>query len=372
MRTNKKRVIISCILLLTIAGCAAFAAKVYEISFTNNIKTGSVDIQIEQYEKTEEGEQLVDAGEVMPNQDVSYIPRVTNLREDGYVRVKAEIIMDKIIPMPITLDHTYGHNEEWIRVGDYFYLTRVLETGESSDIFEGFNIPAEWTQEAASGFNIKLTADVVQADFFEPDFTSLAPWGSLEIEEAKEEDNIIYGIAKETVPSPSWNYTSAKGLESETEDLFQNFDHFMAGDSYKDTLEMKNSSKNDIKVYFKTTTIKTDLLDQMQLKITCNDEIIYEGNLTTEPLNKYKELTLIKKGTAQDFEFEILLPDESQNYYSVLEDSVIWQFKVDEIEEVKTGDDSNILPFIAVGIIALMIIISLVVTRRRGNENEKI
>lgn len=373
MKKNKKRVAIICVLLLIAAGCTAvFAAKVYEISFTNNVKTGSVDIKIEQYEITDEGEKLIDPGEVMPNQDVSYIPRVTNLRNDGYVRVKAEIEMEKEITRPITLDCVYGLNEEWIRVGDYYYLTKVLKTGESSDIFEGFNVPASWTQDDACGFTIKLTADVVQDDFFEPDFKSLAPWGSIEIEQAKEEDNITYGVAKQISDSPVWEYTQSKGFETETKDLFKNFDYFMAGDSYKDTLQMKNSCNNDIIVYFKTTTENRDLLEQMQLKITCNGKAVYEGKLASTKLNKYAELTTIKKGTSQDFEFEVFLPEESQNFYSVLEDNVIWQFKVEEIEKhVKTGDDFDALPFLAVSVIAFILIISLAATRRKPDEIDR-
>lgn len=366
---------IICILAL-IAGIAiVYALKVYEISFTNNFKTGSVDVKIEQYEITENGEKLIDPGVVMPNQDVSYIPRITNLRSSGYVRVKVDIVMDKEIPRPITLDDVYDINEDWVQKGEYFYCTKVLKTNESSDIFEGFHVPAEWTQETASGFRINARVDVVQDDNFTPDFDSIAPWGNLEIEQAKEEDNIVYGVAKQIGPSPKWQYTADRGLESEFTDLFANFDHYMAGDVYKDTLEMQNKSNTDIKVYFRTQTVSDDFLKQMQLKITCNGKKVYEGDLVSKPLYKYEELTTIKARDSQDFNFEVKLPEESKNYYSVLKDKVIWKFKVAEIEvpndgAAKTGDNSNLLPFMIIAVIAMLGMLVVYATRRKDKKNE--
>lgn len=368
---RRKNICIICLLAIAAFGCIAYAAKIYEITYTSNIKTGSVDIKIEQYEVTDDGEKLIDPGEVMPNQDVSYIPRVTNLRAAGYVRVKVDIVMDEEIPQPICLDYIYGQNEEWIRIGDYFYCTKVLETGESSDIFEGFNVPYQWTQETASGFTINLTADVVQADNFVPNFDSALPWGSIEIEKAKVEDNISYSTVKETGSSPSWTYTSASGFETTTSDLFANFDYFMAGDTYKDNLEMKNEASNDIKVYFKTENETSDLLKKVRLRVYCDGKTVYEGNLASENMNEYFYLTTIKSGNAKDLAFEVILPEDAQNYYSVLEENVIWKFKVSEIQKsVQTGDESNILPFIAVGIIALLIAAFALITRRKDKEND--
>ena len=73
MKPDRRAVIAIWTSIAVIACTAVYAAKVYEISFQNEFKTGSVDIKIEQYEKTEQGEKLIDPGVVMPNQDVSYI-----------------------------------------------------------------------------------------------------------------------------------------------------------------------------------------------------------------------------------------------------------------------------------------------------------
>ena len=348
-----------------------YAAKVYEISFTNNFETGSVDVQIEQYEVLEDGsEKLIDPGVVMPNMDVSYIPRVTNLRSDSYVRVKVDIVMDKEIPQPITLDSVYNLNKDWVQRGDYFYYTKVMKTDETSDLFEGFHVPEEWLHETASGFTINLTVDAVQDDHFTPDFDSELPWGTIEIEQAKEEDNIVYGVAKQVGDSPSFEYTASKGLEASTTDLFSNFDHYMAGDVYSDTLTMKNKSDNDIVIYFRTQNERDDLLDQMDLKIDCAGETIYEGNLASEALFEYEELTVIKANSSEDFDFEVKLPEKSQNYYSVLKDKVVWQFKVVEIRDdaTQTGDDWNRMFYTIILVLAAITAIFAFMTRRKETE----
>lgn len=371
MKENKIKCIVLCVLTITVFGCIAYGARVYEISYTNNFKTGSVDIRIDQYEVTKDGEKLVKPGEVMPNMDVSYIPRVTNLRAEGYVRVKAEIVMDKEIPIPISIDYVYGMNDDWIRIGDYFYCKKVLGPGETSDIFEGFNVPYQWTKEISSGFTINLKADVIQSDSFEPDFDSITPWGSIEIEKAKVEDNIIYGSAKVVKSEHEWTYTATSGFETNTKDLFNNFDHFMAGDSYKETLTMNNEADSNIKIYFKTENKKNDLLEKMALRIYCDGKTVYEGNLNSERMKDYFYLTTIASNGMKEFDFEVFLPDDAQNYYSVLNDSVVWKFKALESEDnVKTGDETRVLPFVAVGMVSLFIVGAAIITRRKDENNE--
>lgn len=374
MKRNRQTVIITGVIILTLLFCSVYAAKTYELTFNNNFQTGSVDIDIEQYEVLGDGtEQIVNGGVVMPNQDVSYIPRVTNPRSEGYVRVKAQIIMDKEIPLPITLNNIYGLNSNWVQRGEYFYCTKVLDTGETSDIFQGIHIPEEWTQETASGFTIELTADVIQDDNFEPDFDAALPWGSVDIEQAKEVDNLDYNVAHKITSSPTWKYTSSKGLETKTEDLFKNFDYYMAGDSYKDTLTMQNKSKHDIKVYFRTDNLPSDLLAQMDLKIYCNGKKVYEGDLYSSSLDEWAELTIIGAGEDQEFTFEVSLPKESKNYYSVLKDKVVWKFRIEELPDesgVQTGDVSKMMPMV-IAVLAALIVIAIVLKPRRKKEDEE-
>lgn len=347
--------------------------KAYEITFKNHFQTGAVDVKVEQYEITDDGETQSMPGEVMPNQDVSYIPRVTNLRAPSYVRVKVEIDMEQNITKPITLEQVVSLNEDWVQCGEYFYLTKPLKTNESSDLFSGFHVPEEWTQDTACGFQVKVTVDALQNVQFVPDFQSASPWGSIEIEQAKEEDHIVYGIAKQIEASPVFQYTAQKGFESSTMDLFKNFDYFMAGNSYKDNLTMKNDAECPVQIYFKTETAKGFLVDQMQLRITCAGTVIYEGSLYSESLNSYHYLTEIEAGESEKLEFEVKLPEDSKNSYSVLNEDVVWKFKCREMhidmQEVQTGDETSICILFAIMISATTVMCLYLWKRKRVSDD---
>lgn len=361
------------IIVLVVTGSVVYAAKISEISFTNWYETGSVDVRIRQYEVTGKGEVLSTPGQVMPNQDVSYIPRVMNLRAESYVRVKVEIKMDEEVANPITLENVLGFNKEWVQRGNYFYLTKSLRTNESSDLFRGFHVPKEWEQDTACGFTIRVTVDALQKEHVSPDFDSIAPWGAVKIEHAKQEDNIDYGIAKKMEVSPVMEYTELNGLESETSDLFTNFNYFMAGDKYKDSLKMKNQSNHPIKLYFKTDTMETDLTSQMNVKICCDGRTLYDGKLHSPSLSQYQYLTVISENTIKDFVFEVHLPKNSKNYYSVLKDKVIWKFSCKELgtteSNVQTGDEGKGMAVWLLLMISSILMIILV-KRNGGIRNE--
>lgn len=364
---KNKRVTYICV--VWILGCIGlvYAAGLYEISFTNNFQTGIVDIDIEQYQMTPDGEMAAVPGEVMPNQDVSYIPRVRNLEADAYVRVKVDIMMDKEVPVPITLDSVYGINPDWVQRGEYFYLTKALRTGETSDLFTGFHVPEEWENETAGSFRIKVSADAVQELNFEPDFGALLPWGSIEIQKAKQERNISYNVAKEKGEQYRFTYTSDNGLESETGDLFSNFGSFMAGDTFEDVLEMKNASGRDVKLYFRTEATDSDLIKMMKLVISCDGKTVYEGDLASEEIATWHELTVVERGKLKKLQFEVSLPDESDNFYTVLKDEVVWKFKCTETEQVvQTGDNGNMTVFCMAACLAVLVILLTVLTGRKG------
>lgn len=374
MIAKKKSALLYVLVIVIVTTCSiAYAEKISEISFTNWFETGSVDVRIRQYEVTEKGEVLSTPGQVMPNQDVSYIPRVLNLRAESYVRVKVTIQMEAEIANPITYENVLGLNKEWVQRGEYFYLTKSLKTNETSDLFRGFHVPKEWEQGTASGFTIHVTVDALQKEHVAPDFDSIVPWGTVKIEHAKQEDNIDYGIAKKKQVSHLMEYTALDGLESKTSDLFTNFNYFMAGDTYKDTLQMKNQSDGPIKLYFKTETMDKDLTSKMNVKIYCDGKILYDGKLHSPSLSQYQYLTIVPSKTIKDFDFEVHLPQNSKNYYSVLKDKVIWKFSCKELgtteSNVQTGDEGNgMLVWMLLVIYAILMI--LLAKKNGGIRNE--
>ena len=107
-------------------------------------------------------------------------------------------------------------------------------------------------------------------------------------------------------------------------------------------LNIRNKSRSDIRLYFRTQNVDSDLLRLMQLKITYEKKPVYEGPLLTEPLSQYKELTVLKKDKTGKFEFEVSLPYEAANtvdgnrgeetrWIEASRDQVVWQFKAVDI-----------------------------------------
>lgn len=370
MRGNKKeKIAVMCMIALIIGISTVYAMKVCEIVYTNSLKTGSVDVDIKQYQIVEDKEIFSIPDVVMPNQNVSYIPRVTNLRADAWVRVRVDIVMDTEKAVPVTLDDAYEINPEWIQKGNYFYLTRIMKQDESSDLFKGIHVPSEWEHESASGFKIRLTADAVQALNFIPDFDSAYPWGSLEIQQAKQEDNIEYNAAAAAGKIHGFTYTSGNGLEASTEDLFENFSYFMAGGEVEDTLEMKNASENRVRLYFKTETEDRDLIKQMKLEIICGGKQIYEGTLASDAISEWVPLADLAPDSSEKLEFRVWLPDESDNYFTLLKDKVIWKFKCIETDApVQTGDDSEFTLLYAAVSVAVLVMIYILLTGRRSRK----
>lgn len=335
------------------------AAKVYELAFQNKLSTGSVDIDLKTLSVSEDGS-LKDVVErdVYPGERLSYMPMIKNKRADAYVRVKIDVTMDQETEEPVTSKNVYQEvikvlteddvfqtidSSDWVQKGDYFYNTKVMKQGEKSYAFQGIIIPANWvvglgdslpaippgTDPArASGFTIALHADAIQAENFSPDFSSDHPWGSVETEQAKEEDGADYSIASPVVTQNEMTFKGSGGLEANTKDLFRNIQRFNAGTIYEDSLEIRNASSNGITVYFRTKNTASYLKAKMRLKIEMEGKTIYDGDLTSSSLSEYRELVKLKAGKDATLKYTVLLPDDSLNSYSVLSDEVEWDFKV--------------------------------------------
>ncbi len=365
---GKVLVIVPAVLLCGIIGIAG-ADFVHQHAFRNNVETSGVDICIEQYHRTERGIEPVETGEkVTPGEVSSYIPRVTNLRAEGFVRVRVEIAMDNHVNREISVDDVTGIGDDWIRKGKYFYCKRVLDKNESSDVFNGILIPPEWTNETASGFSTVITADVVQARNFQPDFNSTSPWGSLEIERRADlfadrmSDRQVNYRSVQAIAKPDFTITGSKTFECTTTDLFSGFDIMMPGDVCSEKMPIRNRTGNDLKVYFRTENVSSDILRKMELRIKCGERAVYEGDLVSEQLGSFMELTQIRPGMQEILQFEIELERDAKNIYQDLRDDVIWIFAIEEMKgggTAKTGDERGRLLWMLTAVCTAMLIIAI-------------
>ena len=158
------------ILVAAVAICAAILASGTIAYFTaedevhNVITSDAVDIQIEEWQETDEG--LVpypkkDPIEVMPGVTVSKIATVKNMEAEAYIRAKFEVVIidangDVMQISPETLASIITltmNGEDWIRKdgdSEWWYYADSVATGASTEafftevVFDGPNMTNEY------------------------------------------------------------------------------------------------------------------------------------------------------------------------------------------------------------------------------------
>jgi len=215
-------------------------------------------------------------------------------------------------------------------------------------------------------------------------------------------------------------YNGEKGLIATPNDFFLNINELLPGDTKEDVAYIKNTTNNEIEVFFKTEPIdKTEyyddidysLLEKIKLKITLKSsnnsegKTIYDGNLGAELMNNYISLGKYTKKYNGELKFKIEVPTDLKNDYTLSTTKVKWVFAVEKtkdntnknedtkdenklnnntnenyedikdknliekiIDTVKTGD--NIFYTIAILIICAIIVIVLVAQKVRMNKRK--
>lgn len=363
--------------MFVILACVAFlfAKSIKKFSFQNHYSSGSVKISLRQYQIDERGERIeAENGVVQPGQKVSYIPEISNERADCYVRLHVSLEMnDKNSEQEISADNIGAVSEDWIRIDDEFYRTRILRHGESCDVFREIDIPSSWTQHNGNGgFTIKVIADAVQSDNFTPNFESAMPWGSIRIESEKEDDATDYCETVSAFKTPNeLTITGEGGLEATTEDLFRNFSYFMAGDSYEDQLHVKNHSDRDVDLYFRIKSRNNGLNEKTVLTISNKSTVIYQSVNLPEASEGWNKIASINAGGTKILKFSLYLPEDSEREYTALNDDVIWQFRMNESESmsgdshlIKTGDDRQLMTWVLILLLATVSITAMADRRK--------
>lgn len=319
------------------SGSVLFALPETEV--TNHFTTGVVDIDLKEYQISE-GKEVAyeDVEHILPGQTISKIPRIHNAGNACYVRVKLSL---EGTEEEIEIE---GMGEEWLENEDgYYYYKDVLETGDVADVFQSVKIPPYFSQEEEEGkFRLKIDADAIQSENFKPNFEESNPWGEVEIQECKKEGEYDITTFKQAdSQSLLVEYQGNTGkLIAKPDDFFVNFPVLLPGDSYKDSVELANTSNVPIKLYFKSAVFDDELLEKMTLRITTqiNDtsKTVYEGNLQAGKLEENQLLGVIPSDGSGKFEFEISVPAELDNEYTVLANQVKWIFSTEPIGEVLT------------------------------------
>lgn len=339
--------ILLCLLMLTFGSGLVYAVVTTDV--INHFETGVVDIDLHEY-------QIVDGVEVdwqngpvvLPGMTVSKIARITNKANDCWVRAKIDFRGTEYFDE----SNLVGISDKWIKADDgYWYYKEILSQDEVADIFTGVSVPVDLPQEDTENlkFYLDVSVDAIQSKNFTPLFNMSEPWGDVDI---KKLDKSEYNISVFEPGETSFAITyqgDVKRLVKNADDFFVNFPYLMPGDTYSDSVLIENDNSEDIKIYFKTEDmdVNAEILDKISLKITTiidgKETVVYDGDLRANKLNTAVMLGVIQKSETGEFKFEISVPAELDNAYTVQNSAVKWIFSADDgrlSNNVQTGDMS--------------------------------
>lgn len=177
---KKYRIVYIVILIVFIFISSGILATIIDtFSIINNLNVDTVDIVLNQEMiKDDKKIKFVNDDIVVPGQNISFIPNISNAGVDCYIRMKLETDA-------LSLDDFQGFNEKWKYnpSDNYFYYTDVLEENSNTNLFQSFTIPESWSNEMADKkFNVDLTAEAIQSKNFNPNFQSNDPWNGQQAE----------------------------------------------------------------------------------------------------------------------------------------------------------------------------------------------
>lgn len=147
----------------------------------------------------------------------------------------------------------------------------------------------------------------------------------------------------------------AEGLIAAPNDFFLDFGELLPGDKRSDIVYIQNKTNDKIEVFFKAEPLNKDeyydeidysLLEKIKLKITLNhneeEQVIYEGNLGAETMSEYISLGEYEKNYDGEFKFEIEVPKELKNSYTLSSTKVKWVFYVEKVDkDDEKNEDTN-------------------------------
>ena len=349
------------------------------LSIKNEGSFGAVDIDFVSRDYT-------DSGNVVPGDMCLCGGYIVNKAEAAWIRIKADIKADESGEF-LTLKDIKTDDEDWICAGEYFYCLSPLESGGEDEFIAYFNIPEELSSEYAGyEFEILFTAEAVQYENFEPDFSAEDPWLGLAAEsmDAGDYHAASYGSGNFKVIYKG----GAEALVSAGENFFSNWDALMPGDILSDSFTIYNRSDKSVKLYFSMNSgsDKEGLTDKLKLTIMNGDHTIFNSTMNN---NIEKEVLLgeYKPGDSSEFKYKLDIPEELNNAYALKTLNSTWTFKAvnsansestsgtaaaetssKESTSVKTGDSTSLMPA-ASGMLALILLLN--VFRRLRKEAEQ-
>lgn len=369
-----------CLAVLMFSGGAVIWARP-AAAVTNTFETGIVEIRLDEYSLDEAGRETGwgDNPVILPGMAISKISRISNLGNACYVRAKA------VFSGTDELDDSClcGIGEDWIKAADGCYYCRsILAEGGAVEFFQGLQIPEDFSQEAEEQqITLTVQVDAIQSRNITPDFQAEAPWGIVEIQEAKVTDNgevRVFRTASEQKFVVEYQGEAAALIINE-ENFFGNLPTLLPGDEYTDGAKLVNSGDKPVRLYFRSIVEDdTDITDQIELcietEVDGKSKLIYEGPLRAGQLAEDTLLMTISAQNTGKMVFSLHVPADMDNEYTLQDKAVRWIFSTEEIqvpnEAVNTGDNRIVGGYLMLAGLSLGFAVRMIQRKRRINGNE--
>lgn len=242
-------------LLLIVMGSTSFAAKTATIKGT--IQSDKVEIV---------ANLLSETGEITPGERAKQLLTISNLGSDCYIRV-----IPKVKAKDISVsDLEFDCGNDWKKINESYYYTKVFKKDKSVGFCESMLIPAK---APIGDISVEYGIDAIQSDNFEPEFTSLNPWGNVEIVEVKNRGQSLVvktlGSQKADKDTLEIHYNEeAKSLITNFDEIFKDVPLIKPGDSYVEEIKLKNSSKEAKTLYLSDVTDESHILKFIDVSIS--------------------------------------------------------------------------------------------------------
>lgn len=193
---------------------------------------------------------------------------------------------------------------------------------------------------------------------------------------------LVLTLATSAMAAPTVTYVGGaeRYIDIPGGDLFSDFKDVMPGDSITQQIVVNNDSNADIEVALRslgTDEAAKALLSQMTLKVQTADGAVF---LNDTGLDQWKTLAVISAGEEEivlDLTLEV--PVTMGNEFQNMSGTVTWEFAVKEIPEptteptdpsdssgsIPTGDNSNLLLYVALMLLSLLALILLLSQRKK-------
>ena len=343
---KKVKIIAGLFLAVILSTAGAYAAFSDSLNIVNHISVGDISISVSEYARKGNGEIKYKApDEVLPGQIISKIPRIKNMALPCWIRAKIVFGGGNTECKGLSEENIHDISTDWVRRGEYYYYTKILRKQETTDLFQKISIPETWTEEhALQKLTVDIQVDAIQAANFRPDFDAMSPWGNQVIQQCiHEQDGTLTckkGAAKLSVEFSG----KAHKLIAVPDDFFTNLETAMPGDILTDSIEISNTTKQEVEIYFRTSTegrteAQIQMLKEIPFQIRQNRKVLYKGSLDSEKLTRMQSLGSFAAGQKDRLEFQLKIPEDWDNAYALRKTDVTWIFAVNE--EKPSGQKSG-------------------------------